>query len=146
MKVYYCHLVDPYLCHTSYIQFVITNKMIKCWFSIADGMGIYNAHLSRAGLLKDPSLSLARCFRRLSCTSLPLPPVLFVLMSNLFPMHFWMLCIWLKTLVPALDHLYIICSLLIPNAIILDHTSKSMLKRPKLLSWVEAMDLKKFPM
>ena len=49
-----------------------------------------NAHLSRVGLQNDPSLSLVRCFNRLSCTPLPLPSVLFVLTSNLFPMHFWM--------------------------------------------------------
>ena len=97
------------------------------------------------GLLKDPSLSLTRCFSRLSCTPLPLAPVLSVLMPHLFPKHFWMLCILLKTLVPDLDHLYIIGFLLIPNAIILDHTLKSMLKRQKLLSQVGAMDLKMFP-
>ena len=120
--------------------------MVECWNFISDGMSIYQFHLSKVGLQDDPSLSIARCFSRLSCSSLPLPSVCFVLMSNLFPMHFWMLCIQLKTLIPTLDHLCIIGFLLIPNAIILDCTSKLMLKRPKLISQVEAMNLNKFPM
>ena len=107
------------LIHVSVTQHISSLLSLTKWWNVGILLqmkwAFTNAHLSRVGLLKDLSLSLTRCFSRLSCTPLPLPWVLFVLMSHLFPMHFWILCIQLKTLVPALDCLYIITFLLTLN-------------------------------